>query len=208
MGKCPPTPSTTTSVGTSQWVCASTRIDSPRPATEILSNKEFWTYGTLPRMGGPIIRWATPIHDPTHVMTHEHMTPAMWWPWTHMTPPIAWPITHDPTHRMTHCGTHQNPIDRDIWKWPLLTFSLLVSEDFWVVLSLLSDRNIFVAPSDNCAENTAIARKERTTQKSSLISKEKVNKVGVVRGLWGSISPESQRYRPSFAYQYHYPLSQ
>ena len=23
---------------------------------------------------------------------------------------------HDPTHRMTHCGTHQNPIDREIQK--------------------------------------------------------------------------------------------
>ena len=34
-------------------------------------------------------------HDPTHVMNLN---------------------THDPTHRMTHCATHQNPIDGEIWK--------------------------------------------------------------------------------------------
>ena len=34
---------------------------------------------------------------------------------------------------------------------PCLTFSLLTSEDFWVFLSFLSDRSVFI-PSDKCAE--------------------------------------------------------
>ena len=55
----------------------------------------------------------------------------------------------------------------------LLTFSLLISEDFWVFLSFLSDRSAFV-PSDKCAENTPIAgKREKNPEKSSLISKEK-----------------------------------
>ena len=59
----------------------------------------------------------------------------------------------------------------------VLTFSLLTSEDLRVFLSFLSDRSVFV-PSDECAENTAIAlRKSRKSQKSSRISKEEVNKV-------------------------------
>ena len=63
----------------------------------------------------------------------------------------------------------------------LSTFSLLISEDFWVSLSFVSDRSVF-APSDKCAESTAITGKREGchTQKSSLISKEKVNKVVVV----------------------------
>ena len=67
----------------------------------------------------------------------------------------------------------------------LLTFSLSVGEDFWVFPSFLSERNVFFRPSDKCAENTAIAGQKRgererergrKTQKSSLISKEKVGK--------------------------------
>ena len=43
-------------------------------------------------------------------------------------------------------------------------------------LSFLSDRSVFV-PSDKCAESTASAGKSKERQRSSLISKEKVNKV-------------------------------
>ena len=38
----------------------------------------------------------------------------------------------------------------------LLIFSLLVSEDFWVLLSFLSDRSAKI-PCNKCAENTGIA---------------------------------------------------
>ena len=58
----------------------------------------------------------------------------------------------------------------------LLTFSSLISEDFWVFLSFLCDRSVLLT-SGKCAENTAIARKGEEVQKSSLTSKEKVNKV-------------------------------
>ena len=47
--------------------------------------------------------------------------------------------------------------------WTLLTFSLLISEDFWVFLSCLSDRNVFV-PSDKCSVSTAIAGKIKKTE--------------------------------------------
>ena len=40
----------------------------------------------------------------------------------------------------------------------LLTFSLLISDDFCVFLACLGDRSLFI-PSDKCAENTVIARK-------------------------------------------------
>ena len=60
----------------------------------------------------------------------------------------------------------------------LLNFSLLISEDFWVFLSSLSDRSVF-APSNKCAENSVAARKvKRKIRKSSLISKE-------IKGLQG-----------------------
>ena len=45
----------------------------------------------------------------------------------------------------------------------MLTFSWLISEDFWGFLSFLSDRSVFV-PSDRCAENTAIAGKSRNAR--------------------------------------------
>ena len=47
--------------------------------------------------------------------------------------------------------------------------------------SSLSYRSVSI-PSDRCAENTAIAGKIKKSHKSSLISKEKVNKV------WGKIT--------------------
>ena len=55
----------------------------------------------------------------------------------------------------------------------LLTFSSLISEDFQVFLSSLFSA---IALSGKCAENTAIARTKGETLKSSLLSKEKVNK--------------------------------
>ena len=59
----------------------------------------------------------------------------------------------------------------------MLTLSLLISEDFCVFLSCLSDHSVFI-PSDKYAENTASAVvKSRKSPKSSLISKEKVNRV-------------------------------
>ena len=45
-----------------------------------------------------------------------------------------------------------------LFPFALLSFSLLISEDFWIFLSFLSDRNVFM-PSDKCAENTAIVGK-------------------------------------------------
>ena len=66
-------------------------------------------------------------------------------------------------------------------KAALLTFSLLISEDFWVFLPFLSDRSVFVA-SDECAESTATAGKIKKYQKSSLIREEKVNKVNLNNG--------------------------
>ena len=58
----------------------------------------------------------------------------------------------------------------------LLTLSLLISEDFWVFLSFLSDRRAIV-PSGRCAENAAIAGGNQDKRhKSSPISKQKVNK--------------------------------
>ena len=40
----------------------------------------------------------------------------------------------------------------------LLASSLLISEDFWFLLSCLSERSAF-EPSDKCSENIVIARK-------------------------------------------------
>ena len=58
----------------------------------------------------------------------------------------------------------------------LLTFSLLIREDFWVFLPFLSDRTVFT-PSDKCAEDTAVATEiKKQPEKCSLISKKKVNK--------------------------------
>ena len=58
----------------------------------------------------------------------------------------------------------------------LFTFSLLINEDFWVFLSFLSSRGVFI-PSDKCAENMRSLGKESKSQKSSLISQKNVNKV-------------------------------
>ena len=66
--------------------------------------------------------------------------------------------------------------------YALLTFSLLISADFWVFLSFPSDRSIF-GTFFGGYENTAIAEKREETQKSSLISKEKVNNV-VGQEIW------------------------
>ena len=57
----------------------------------------------------------------------------------------------------------------------LFTLSLRISEDFWVFLSLISDRNVLHHPT-----NVLILRslgKSRENQKSSLLRKEEVNKV-------------------------------
>ena len=61
-----------------------------------------------------------------------------------------------------------------------LIFSLLISEDFWVFLSFPSDRSIFSTFVGRIKTLRSL-RKERRTQKSSLISKEKVNKVTCYR---------------------------
>ena len=55
---------------------------------------------------------------------------------------------------------------------------LLISEDegFLVFLSFHSDCSVF-RPSNNCAEDTAVAGKMKENQKSSPVSMEKVGKV-------------------------------
>ena len=62
---------------------------------------------------------------------------------------------------------------------PIATSSLLIiiSEDFWVFLSIPSDRSIFSASVKGCT-NIAIAEKEGKTHKSSLISKEMLTRRG------------------------------
>ena len=82
-----------------------------------------------------------------------------------------------------------------LFRLPLLTFSLLISEDFWVFLSFLSERNVLIT-SDNVLKILRSLGKERKTQKSSLISKEKVHKVGTSLGL----SWDKPRASPCFAH--------
>ena len=84
----------------------------------------------------------------------------------------------------------------------LLTFSSLVSEDFWLFLDFLCDRNVFL-PSEDCAEKNAIARRE--SQKTSLVSKEKANKVGAKRSFSEQLSELHRRpsaWRNQFSEQF------
>ena len=55
------------------------------------------------------------------------------------------------------------------------TFSLLISEDFWLFLDFPSDRNIFSTFVWGY-KNTAIAEKREGNQKSSLISRKRFEK--------------------------------
>ena len=62
----------------------------------------------------------------------------------------------------------------------LLTFSLLISEDFWVFLSFLSDRSVLYLPTNVLKALRSLGksrRRQKPSQKPLLISKEKVNKV-------------------------------
>ena len=79
----------------------------------------------------------------------------------------------------------------------LITFSLLIGEDFWLSLDFRSDRSIFSTFVGAC-KNTAIA--EKRIQKSSLISKERVNKekrsescwwYGIRKPNWGLVATGS-----------------
>ena len=56
-----------------------------------------------------------------------------------------------------------------------LTFSLLISEAFWVFLSFLSDRSVLHPPTNVVKILQSLGNLEKS-QKSSLISKDKVNK--------------------------------
>ena len=58
----------------------------------------------------------------------------------------------------------------------LLTVSFLISEDFGLSLEIPSDRSIFSTFVGGCNKHTAVAEKDRKTQKPTLIGKEKVNK--------------------------------
>ena len=64
--------------------------------------------------------------------------------------------------------------DRNVFM-SLLTFSLLISEDLWLFL-IFPAIAVFSAHLSEGAKTLRSLRKERKTQKSSLISKEKVNK--------------------------------
>ena len=66
----------------------------------------------------------------------------------------------------------------------LLTFSLLISEDFWLFLDFPSDRSIFSTVVGG-RKTLRSLRKERKTQKSSLTSREKVHKVR--KPWWASL---------------------
>ena len=58
----------------------------------------------------------------------------------------------------------------------LLSFSSLIRDDFWVLLSFLCDRSVFV-PSDKCAGSTAMAGKiKKKPEILTLLSKENINK--------------------------------
>ena len=98
---------------------------------------------------------------------------------------------------------------------PLLTFSLLICEDFWAVLSFLSDRNALDPAANvlkilrslgdrNVLDPTAknvlkILRslgKARKTQKSSQISKEKVETEATRIFALRQPPPDQQRNQP------------
>ena len=68
-------------------------------------------------------------------------------------------------------------------------------EEFWVFLSFLSDRSVFV-PSDACAESTAIAGKiKEKSEDLSLMSKEKVGQKDMAANVLASAFHEQQHHR-------------
>ena len=88
--------------------------------------------------------------------------------------------TSPPTERLTRARHVQNAPScqfLDFSKRALLTFSFVISEDFCFFLDFLSDGSIFSTFVGWLKKTLRSLRKAMKTQKSSLISKEKVNKV-------------------------------
>ena len=56
-------------------------------------------------------------------------------------------------------NSKESPEDFPRIFWTLLTFSLLISEDFWIFLSFPSDRSVFCPPTNVLKKNAAIAGK-------------------------------------------------
>ena len=76
----------------------------------------------------------------------------------------------------------------------MFPFCLLISEDIWLFLDFTSDHSIF-STSVRGYTNTALAEKREENQKSSLISKEKVNKDSASLGLL-PLGPRLGMFRP------------
>ena len=89
------------------------------------------------------LQWEFILFGPNSLLSRH-----WWWGWRFAFPsPPMW--TSTPSPRKT-----------------LLTFCLLMSDDFWVLLCFPSDRSV-LAPSRNCAETTAMAGKSRALRRKS-----------------------------------------
>ena len=64
------------------------------------------------------------------------------------------------------------------------TFSLVISEDFWFVLDFSRRSQYFQLVCPRVIQTLRLPRKERKTQKSSLISKEKFNMEELLEFSW------------------------